>query len=338
MTRRFALLRKFAAVIVTLNTAVALPSVAGDQRLIAVPEPAPVWRRIFARPKTIPTPPDNPMTPHKVALGARLFHDNRLSGAANRSCSTCHNPRSGYSDTRPQPVGINGRALLRNAPALWNLAWAKQLYWDGRQPTLERQARVPIEHPNEMAGALPQIAERLNRDPDMRGLFKRAFPEPGSATSTTILKAIATFERSLISPITRFDEWIAGNAAALRPGEYRGFQLFTGRAGCLACHGGWRFTDDKFHDIGLPSDDPGRSAIDGGPAEARRFKTPGLRELVHSAPYMHDGSKATLRDVIIHYAGGARQRSTLAPTLVRNLKLEAGEIDDLVAFLKTLSR
>lgn len=300
------------------------------------PPPAQLWQSIFARPDTIPAPADNPLTKAKVALGRRLYFDPRLSGDGTRSCATCHAPQKGYSDRRPQPLGRDGLPLKRNAPALWNLAWAPHFYWDGRAATLEDQARVPIEHPREMGGDFAIIVRRLRRDTAMQAAFAAAFSRSPKISEATILAAIASYERSLVSPVTRFDRWIGGEASALTKQEQRGFQLFTGRAGCLACHGGWRFTDDKFHDIGLATDDPGRSAIDGGALKARRFKTPGLRSVYLSAPYMHDGSKKSLDDVLAHYAGGFEKRQSLAPSLVKDLRLSTQERAELIAFLKTL--
>ncbi len=300
------------------------------------PPSSPLWQGIFARPETIRAPADNPLTNAKIMLGEQLFFDKRLSGDGRRNCATCHMPEKGYSDGRTSSEGLNGKPLTRNTPALWNLAWAPHFYWDGRKPTLEDQARVPIEHANEMGGDLAAASKVLNRDEKMEAVFAAAFPDSPYASERTILAAIASYERALISPVTRFDRWIDGEAGTLTMQEYRGFQLFTGRAGCLACHGGWRFTDDKFHDIGLSTKDPGRSAVDGGPGRALRFKTPGLRGVQQSAPYMHNGSMASLEDVLSHYAGGFMRRPSLAPTFVKNLKLSAQERAELIAFLKAL--
>ena len=143
--------------------------------------------------------------------------------------------------------------------------------------------------------------------------------------------------RSLVSPATRFDAWIGGDAKALSAAEARGFRLFTGKAGCVLCHAGWRFTDDRFHDIGLPGKDPGRGAVPGGTPGLSAFKTPSLRELAHTAPYMHDGSLPTLSAVLAHYSGGFVRGRALAPNMSRQLRLSAQEKADLVAFLGTLS-
>ena len=302
-----------------------------------VGRPATIWPQIFKRPVNVPVRDKSPVSRAKIELGKRLFVDKRLSGAGDRNCATCHDPAMGFSDGRVRALGRDGQPLLRNTPTLWNLGWANSFYWDGRISTLEDQARVPIEHPNEMGGRLESAAAILSRDNSAMKLLRAAFPSATQFTPELILESIADYERSLVSPITRFDRWIAGEPTAISKQEFRGFQLFTGRAGCLSCHGGWRFTDDKFHDIGLVTADLGRGALgDEGPASPR-FKTPGLRELAHTAPYMHDGSKATLEDVVAHYAGGLVTRPSLASNVVRDLRLDAAERSALVAFLRSLS-
>jgi cytochrome c peroxidase len=232
---------------------------------------------------------------------------------------------------------MTGRPLRRNTPALWNLAWSKHQFWDGRAPSLEAQARAPIEAPDEMGGDWPTIVDRLVADPGMKTEFQAAFPDGLAISQATIAKALAAYVRSLVSPPTRFDAWVAGDGQALHAGELRGFRLFTGKAGCVLCHSGWRFTDDRFHDIGLPGSDPGRSAVPGGTPGQMAFKTPTLREVASTAPYMHDGSLPTLDSVIGHYAGGFIARPSLAPNVRRKLRLTAQERADLVAFLRTLS-
>ena len=303
----------------------------------SIGRPATIWQQIFKRPVVVPVRDQSPLSRAKIELGKRLFFDKRLSGAGDRNCATCHDRAMGFADGRVRALGRDGRPLLRNTPTLWNLGWAKSFYWDGRVSTLEDQARVPIEHPNEMGGRLDSAAAILSRDNVAMTLLRAAFPHASQFTPGLILKSIAGYERSLVSPITRFDRWIAGEHTALSEQELRGFQLFTGRAGCLSCHGGWRFTDDKFHDIGLDTADLGRGALDDNGPSAPLFKTPGLRELAHTAPYMHDGSKATLEDVVAHYAGGVIRRPSLASNVVRDLRLDAAERSAVVAFLRSLS-
>ncbi len=298
---------------------------------------ASLWRHLFKRPESIPAPADNPLTPEKVALGAGLFSDPRLSGSGRHSCASCHQPGRALSDGRRQARALSGAALRRNTPAIWNLAWSKQFFWDGRAPSLEVQVRGPIEAVDEMNGHWPTILRRLEADAATVDRFKAAFPDDPGVAETTVIKALASYVRSLVSPATRFDAWIEGDAQALNAGELRGFQLFTGKAGCMLCHVGWRFTDDRFHDIGLPGTDPGRSAVPDGTPGRKAFKTPSLREVAHTAPYMHDGSLRNLQAVLKHYTGGFVHRATVAPNMQRHLRLTVQEKADLIAFLGTLS-
>lgn len=296
------------------------------------------WRSFFQRPAgPPPAPPDNPMTPDKIALGARLFADRRLSGSGQRSCASCHEPGRALTDGRRKARAVSGGDLQRNTPSLWNLAWSRSYFWDGRAPSLEAQVRAPIESPEEMGGDWPAILARLEADAGLVQRFRAVFGNEPPVSRETVAKALAAYVRSLVSPPTRLDAWIEGDAGALSAAEARGFRLFTGKAGCVLCHAGWRFTDDRFHDIGLPGKDPGRGAVPGGTPGLGAFKTPSLRELAHTAPYMHDGSLATLTAVLAHYSGGFVRRPALAPNMSRTLQLSAQERDDLIAFLHTLS-
>lgn len=301
------------------------------------PAVASVWQQLFKRPDVPPSPPDNPLTPETIALGAKLFGDTRLSGTGRHSCASCHRPDRAFTDGRRQARALTGEPLRRNTPTLWNLAWSKQFFWDGRASSLEEQVRMPIEAPDEMGGDWPSILRRLAADARLVDEFRIAFPGETALSDTTVVKALASYVRSVVSPPTRFDVWIAGDANALGPAELRGFGLFTGKAGCMLCHTGWRFTDDRFHDIGLPGKDPGRAAIPGGTPGRMAFKTPTLRDVARTAPYMHDGSLPTLAAVLKHYSGGFVRRPTLASHINRRLRLTPREKADLIAFLNTLS-
>lgn len=294
-----------------------------------------LWRMIFARP--VAGLEGTSANMDLVALGHALFRDKRLSGNGSRSCASCHEPANGFSNALPRGIGLDGQPLRRNVPGLFNLAWGKAFYWDGRAPSLEAQARFPIVAKNEMAGDFPTIVARLDSDPAMKQRFQAAFPERPVIAEATILEALAGYERTLVSPQTRFDRWVGGDDAALSTEEMQGFNIFVGRGGCVACHGGWRFTDDAFHDIGLRSDDPGRGAIPGGVPGLRQFKTASLRELASTAPYMHDGSLPTLRAVVDHYVDNLERRPSLAANIRRDLVLNEEEKQDLVAFLLTVS-
>jgi len=302
------------------------------------PDAEALWRAMFKRPATEPpAPPDNLMTPEKIALGTRLFTDTRLSGAGDRSCASCHQPKRAFTDGHTQARGLSGARLRRNTPSLWNLAWGKSYFWDGRAPSLEAQVQMPIETADEMGGDWPTILRRLEADAETVSRFRAAFSDPQPVSQANVRKALATHARSLVSAPTRFDAWIDGDVDALSPTQLRGFRLFTGKGGCVLCHVGWRFTDDKFHDIGLASPDGGRGLVPGGTPGLMAFKTPSLREVAHTAPYMHDGSLPTLAAVVRHYTGGFVRRPSLAPSLRRDLRLRAQEKSDLIAFLQALS-
>ena len=297
-----------------------------------------LWKaRLKRPPPSPPYPPDNPLTPDRIALGARLFADPRLSGDGRRSCASCHRPERNFTDGRPRARALSGTPLRRNTPALWNLAWGKHFFWDGRAPSLEAQVQMPIEEAEEMGGSWPEILRRLGEDAELAGQFRIAFPEERTVTQATVLKALASYVRSLVSPPTRFDAWIEGDAQALEPAEMAGFHLFIGKAGCVLCHVGWRFTDDRFHDIGVAGNDGGRGSVPGGTPGLMVFKTLSLREVAKTAPYMHDGSLPTLDAVIAHYTGSFVRRPSLATHINRDLRLTSKEKSDLVAFLRTLS-
>lgn len=296
------------------------------------------WRRAFARPDHAPMPADNPTTPAKTALGAKLFEDKRLSGAGDLACATCHQADLSFSDGVPRHSGLDGEPLDRRTPPLWNMAWGLSWFWDGRVPSLEAQASGPIENKREMGGDLNRAVVKLSADPAMRNAFRRAFPEDPAVSRANIAKAISAFERTLVSPETRFDRWVKGEDSALEPDELAGFKLFVGKGGCVTCHKGWRFTDEAFHDIGLPeSADRGRGVVLGLHATDNAFKTPSLRERVWTAPYMHDGSLASFEAIIDHYADRVEKRPTLSADLPRRIDLTATERSQLVAFLNTLS-
>jgi cytochrome c peroxidase len=291
----------------------------------------------FARPAYVPHPGDNPTTPAKVALGKRLFEEVDLSATGSVACASCHDPRLAFADGEAKGRGVSGRRLKRHTPSLWNVAFSPLLFWDGRAASLEEQVHYPVEHPDEMGSNLDSAADRLVRRSDYLADFAQAFPEDPQPSPRTIARALAAYERTLISPPTRFDRFIAGDDAALSASERRGFAIFTGKGRCVGCHSGPSFTDHNFYDIGLPGEDRGRGAVIGLSAADHAFKTPTLRELAWSAPYMHDGSLATLDDVVRHYERGGVRRATLSGDLPADLRLSEEERGDLVAFLETLS-
>jgi len=290
----------------------------------------------YQRPTTIPSLPSNPFSAAKMALGQQLFFDRRLSGPATMSCATCHNPALSWSDALPTGIGAAGNHSVRHTPTLLNLAWAEIFFWDGRADSLESQAIEPIQNADEMNMPMPRLVATLRAIRGYRVAFDTAFPgEPIS--DSTIAKAIATFERGIVSGEAPFDRWIAGDDGAINESAKRGFVTFNTAAHCSACHSGWRFTDDSFQDIGLSDGDLGRGQIvEGVDALHHAFKTPGLRNIALRAPYMHNGSFATLTEVLNHYSNGFVRRPSLSPEIHR-LSLTDQDVEDLVAFLKTLT-
>jgi cytochrome c peroxidase len=291
----------------------------------------------FRRPTTIPFPVNIAPTPARIELGHRLFSERRLSANDSISCASCHDPALAFTDGVARGKGIAREPLVRNTPTLWNLAWGYDYFWDGRAPSLEAQAQGPIEHPKEMAQSLARSAAKLALDGRYLVAFAKAFPLQRRITPATVSAALASYERTIVSPRTRFDRWVDGDPNALSAAEIDGLRLFTGKAGCSNCHSGWAFTDRAFHDIGLPGDDLGRGPIIGVPGVNHAFKTPGLRELVWTAPYMHDGSLATLDDVVRHYESGGINRPSRSTDLPKNLTLTDEQRGNLVSFLESLS-
>jgi cytochrome c peroxidase len=295
-------------------------------------------RASFARPSGVPHPADNPATPARIALGERLFTDPRLSADGRISCATCHDAKLGFADGTPlSTAGSTGRPLRRHTPSLWNVAWAPLLMWDGRAGSLEAQAALPMSDADEMAHSPELGAVRLAGDPDMRAAFASAFPERPAVDAANLLKALAIYQRTLVSPPTRFDQWVAGAEDALSSVERLGLDVFVGKAGCISCHVGFAFTDHAFHDVGLPTADPGRGPVAGLRAAEHAFKTPTLRELAWTAPYMHNGSLATLDEVVRHYEGGGIARPSRSREMPKPFSLSEEERTGLIAFLEALS-
>lgn len=291
----------------------------------------------FRRPDSVPFPVSNPFSEEKRALGERLFFDKSLSVDGSLACANCHQFAKGLGDGRERSLGVPGRPLARHTPGLWNLAWAAHVFWDGRARSLEEQVAGPIENPDEMAQPMGPLVRRLAADPAYARAFAAAFPRQPKVTPENLARAVATYVRTLVSPVTRFDRWITGDAQALTAQEIEGFGLFAGKAHCANCHSGWALTDYAFHDIGLAGDDRGRGAVLRLEAAEHAFKTPSLREIGRSAPYMHDGSLAMIEAVLHYYESGIVARPTLSPDLPRDLRLTDAERAALLAFLGTLT-
>ncbi len=279
-------------------------------------------------------PEDNLSDPRKVALGQQLYFDTRLSADNSVSCASCHNPELGWSDGRATSVGVGGKTGNRNAPTVINSAFSRFQFWDGRAATLEEQALGPIENPIEMNLPIDEAVARLNAIEGYRTQFNEIFGS--DCTSATLAKAIAAYERTILSGDAPYDRYKAGDESALSESAVRGMKLFFGAANCSACHPGPHFTDFAFHNIGIGMDaenpDKGRFEVSGLGGDTGAFKTPTLREIARTAPYMHDGSLATLEEVIEHYDKGGIPNEFLDEEMFE-LGLSDQDKTDLITFL-----
>jgi cytochrome c peroxidase len=326
----------------------------------------------------VPVPTDNPVTREKVKLGRKLFFDRRLSLNETMSCAMCHIPEQGFANNElATAVGFEGRTVRRNAPTIYNAAYFSNIFHDGRETRLEFQIWAPMLASNEMANpSIGYVVQKIRDLPDYKGLFESAFPGRGVGIET-IGMAIASYERTIISGNSPFDQWYFGkNDEAMSESAKQGFRLFKGKAACATCHtiqeGYALFTDDAFHNTGLgwraskmgdpaeiqvqlapgikvavpskvvnsvgepPPSDLGRYEVTQDPADRWRYKTPSLRNVALTAPYMHNGVFGTLTDVLNFYNEGGIPNPQLDP-LIRPLGLTPEEIGDIVVFLESLT-
>ncbi|PJZ30944.1 cytochrome-c peroxidase [Leptospira kmetyi] len=284
-----------------------------------------------------PYPEDNRPTPERILLGKTLFFDPIVSGSNWISCASCHNPGLGWSDGLKTAIGHNMKVLGKNTPTILNSAYGKKMFWDGRAENLEAQALGPIASPDEMNQNIDELILELKNISGYKELFAKAYPKE-DISAVTIGKAIANFERTVLSGESSFDLWKKGNPASISESAQRGYSLFNGKAQCSACHQGDQFTDDGFHNIGLKSNrkDAGRFSLVPVKVMKGSFKTPGLRDVALTGPYMHDGSYSTLEEVVEHYDRGGDDSFNLDPNM-KPLKLTKEEKADLVEFMKSLS-
>jgi len=291
----------------------------------------------YRRPLEIPYPDYNPYSKAKADLGRLLFHDTTMSSAHSMSCATCHVANLAWGDGKARATGETKASMAFRTPTLLNVAWVSPLGWTGKFRNLESVAFTPITHPLMMNLPEPALVERLKGVPDYVKRFAEAFDD-GAITKHNIEKALATYERSIVSAEAPFDQWVNGNKDAISEQAKRGFTLFNTKAHCSECHSGWAFTDSSFHDIGsAQGDDIGRGAIFKSSVMLRyAFKTPTLRDVALRAPYMHDGSVATLEEVLELYNKGGIDRPSRAEA-IKPLGLTHQEKEDLIAFLNTLT-
>jgi cytochrome c peroxidase len=286
-------------------------------------------------PMTIPS--DNPMTPEKVALGRQLFFDERLSFDGSRSCYSCHVCEKGLTDGLPKAIGAGNKQLPRSSPTLWNIGYHKEFYWDGRSGSLEKQALAAWTGAN-MGAKADEIVAKLNALEGYRGQFHKVFQS--DATADNVVKAIAAYERTIISGNTAWDRFKAGDNNALSQSAWRGWNIFQSIK-CNNCHDGVLFTDQQYHNVGIGMDqkepDPGRGKVTNRPEDTGAFKTPTLRDIAKSAPYFHDGSAATLEEAVDIMLAGGKPNQYLDKKNLQPHKLLPEQREDLLNFLRSLS-
>ena len=315
------------AVLVAGTSLIAIPSVvdANEKGIIELPLGLDAFK----------VPADNPLTKAKIELGKQLYFDKRLSSDNTGSCASCHDPNKGWSNDAAFATGVDGQMGGRSAPTIINSAYFPLQFWDGRAKGLEGQALGPIANPIEMNLPIDKAIEKLNEIPGYKKQFRKVFKS--DITADGIAKAIASFERTVLSGNAPYDQFKAGDESALSPAAKRGMDLFFNKAKCSACHKGHSFTDLAFHNLGVGFDkdnpDMGRFAVTKQEGDKGRFKTPPLRDIHTSAPYMHDGSLKTLKEVVDFYNKGGVKNAQLDEEM-KPLKLTEEEVADLVIFMK----
>ncbi len=284
----------------------------------------------------VPVPADNPQTPDKIALGKQLFFDPRLSGDGKSSCEACHYRHLGWTDAERLSRRVDGALNTRHTPTLYNIAYLSSWYWDGRATTLDGQILAAWR--NQMSGDPARAAAMLNAVPEYAASFQRVFGAP--ASGETIVKALASYLRTLVSGESPWDRYERGDKAAVSADAVRGHALFTGKGLCIACHTPPTYTNGAFYNIGLehgkPKPDPGRGAISRDARDTSAFKVPTLRSVAISGPYFHDGSVASLEEAVRYMASGGRPDPNKSELMMQTGLTDA-EIGQVVAFLRTLT-
>lgn len=305
------------------------------QKLLFLETDTKPLRASFRLPELVPYPSGNPYSVQKEHLGRKLFMDPLLSGSGQMSCASCHQPNYFFTERLARAIGENNHHLPRRSPSLLNVAFGTSFFWDGRAKTLEEQSLIPIESPDEMNLKLSELIKRLRGNPEYISLFSQAFPGEGITTST-IAKALATFERGLVSVNSAFDRWVSGEENAISAKAQKGFLVFNYQAKCVTCHSGWNFTNGSFADTGVTQTDLGRGKVVQLESLNHAFKTPTLRDVSARAPYMHNGSLQSLEEVVEHYNKGGTFVRNSTKLFIQPLNLNLEEKSELIEFLKTL--
>ena len=330
--------RDIAVLVVLTAGCLSVPAPTGLAQAQAPQADITALKRDYRRPP--PTPIENKAL---VDLGRELFFDPRISASGKTSCAGCHAPKLGWVVTDARPLNDSGKPSARKSQPLIGLGHTGNapVGWDGRNPSLEAQAKNSIStgsmsmRETETPVKVETIEERVRSAPDYVAKFNTALPGK-PINIDTMVQAVAAFERTIEPGLAPFDRWVAGDEAAIPESAKRGFALFTGKATCFACHSGWRFTGDNFHDIGTTTTDPGRGREVKDASLNFAFKTPTLRSVALRAPYMHNASIATLSDVVRHYEKGGIERPSRSP-MMHPIQLTDQERLDLVAFMETLT-
>ncbi|HJQ37114.1 MAG TPA: cytochrome c peroxidase [Thermoanaerobaculia bacterium] len=283
----------------------------------------------------VPDDPENPSTPAKIKLGRQLFEDTRLSGDQSLACMSCHPREMAYTEAVQFSEGFEGKPMPRHTPTLLNAGYYRYINWDGKFTSTTQLVPAILANPRNMnLQDEAVLVSRLESVAEYRAAFRAVFG--GAPTRQRVSQALDAYVRSLTTPNSPFDQYAAGDRNALTDAQKRGLMLFVGKADCTMCHRGPNFEDDQFHALGVKGEDPGRFKVTGVEADRFAFKTPTIRNVELTAPYMHDGSLPTLRAVVDFYdaGGGAQQPKSM---LLRRLNLTAREKSDLVAFLESLT-
>ncbi len=323
-------------------------STSKEPQLPARPIGAPVAIAVPLGLPPVPAPPDNSPTAETIALGKRLYYDPSLSADKTISCASCHHPDKGFADNKPFSEGVQKKLGGRNSPTVFNTAYYDTQFWDGRAATLEEQAKGPVQNPVEMAHTLAGVEQRLKADASYRAEFEKAFGA-GPITYDKVAMAIAAFERTVLSGNSPFDRYyFGGDKKALSPAAAHGLQVFLdpAKGNCASCHSVGEkyalFTDNKFHNVGIGVKDEmptdlGRFDVTKTDSDKGSFKTPSLRNVAQTAPYMHDGSLKDLKQVVDFYIGGGNSSPFRDPKIKPLDFLTGQERADLVEFLKSLT-
>ncbi len=294
-------------------------------------------RIVWLKPESIPAPKNNPITKEKTDLGKLLFFDPRLSRNDTVSCATCHIPYYYWTDKVSKAVGIDGRKGSRNTPTIINSAYLHTFFWDARANSLEEQALGPVEAKAEMDLAPQDLVKKLRKIEGYRELFEKAFPGEG-ITEETIAKAIATFERSVVSKESPFDRWVKGDENAISAEAKEGYEIFIGQGKCKSCHNGFNFTNESLNNIALGDSDPGAFVLNENPIWRGSFKTPTLRNVAETSPYFHDGSVHTLEEAVYICGNGGRYKDLPGRSpFFRDRGLSLEQVRKVVRFLETLT-